>query len=103
VVGTQRGYPDVASDFCCTAIYLKGGWYGVGGTSWAAPTFAGIVNAAGSAAASSSAELTMMYEELAIPAEYAADFEDITKGAMQCTVGFNECAGIGSPRTYAGK
>ncbi|MFZ0229273.1 MAG: hypothetical protein WAL41_20540, partial [Mycobacterium sp.] len=77
--------------------------YGVGGTSWASPTFAGIVNSAGSGAAGSVPELTMMYEDLANPAEYAADFEDITKGAKKCTVGFNECAGIGSPRTYAGK
>ncbi len=103
VVGTHRGYPDVASDFCCTAIYLKGGWYGVGGTSWAAPTFAGIVNASHSAAAGSVAELTTMYDELANPAEYSAHFQDITKGATQCTAGFNECDGIGSPRTYVGK
>ena len=50
VVGTQRGYPDVASDFCCAAIYVNGGWTAVGGTSWASPTFAGIVNAAGNKA-----------------------------------------------------
>jgi kumamolisin len=33
IVGNHRGYPDVASDFCCTAIYLNGGWTSVGGTS----------------------------------------------------------------------
>ena len=27
IVGTQRGYPDVASDFCCAVIYLDGDWY----------------------------------------------------------------------------
>jgi subtilase family serine protease len=26
IVGSHRGYPDVASDFCCAAIYLQGGW-----------------------------------------------------------------------------
>jgi subtilase family serine protease len=103
IVGTQRGYPDVASDFCCAVIYLEGGWYSVGGTSWASPTFAGIVNAAGSKHKSTAAELTMMYNELANPAEYAADFYDITQGAAQCTVGWDLCAGIGSARTYAGK
>lgn len=103
VVGTQRGYPDVASDFCCAPIYLDGAWYSVGGTSWAAPTFAGIVNAAGNKAKGSVAELTMMYNELANPTEYAEDFYDITEGAQQCTVGFDECTGIGSARTYAGK
>ena len=103
VVGTHRGYPDVASDFCCAAIYVQGGWYSVGGTSWASPTFAGIVNAAGHKAKGSLAELTMMYNELANPTAYAADFFDITQGNSLCIVGFDECVGIGSPRTYAGK
>lgn len=103
VVGTQRGYPDVASNFCCAAIYVQGGWRSVGGTSWSSPTFAGIVNAAGHKAKGSVAELTMMYNELANPTEYATDFFDITQGNSLCRVGFDECAGIGSPRTYAGK
>jgi subtilase family serine protease len=103
VVGSHRGYPDVASDFCCAAIYVQGGWYSVGGTSWASPTFAGIVNAAGHKAKGSLAELTMMYNELANPTAYAADFFDITQGNSLCTTGFDECVGIGSPRTYAGK
>ncbi len=103
VVGTQRGYPDVASNFCCAAIYVQGGWRSVGGTSWSSPTFAGIVNAAGHKAKGSVAELTMMYNELANPTEYATDFFDITQGNSLCSTGFDECAGIGSPRTYAGK
>ncbi len=103
VVGTQRGYPDVVSDFCCAPIYLEGGWYSVGGTSWASPTFAGIVNAAGHKAKGSVAELTMMYDVLADPTEYATDFYDITQGSSECTVGFDQCSGIGSARTYAGK
>jgi kumamolisin len=103
IVGTHRGYPDVASDYCCAAIYLQGGWYSVGGTSWASPTFAGIVNAAGNKQQSSVDELTWMYSELANPGEYAADFNDITQGASQCKVGWDLCAGIGSPRTYVGK
>ena len=102
VVGTHRGYPDVASDFCCAAIYLQG-WYSVGGTSWSSPTFAGIVNAAGNRQKSSVAELTMMYNELANPTEYSADFNDITQGDSRCMVGFDQCTGIGSPRTYVGK
>jgi kumamolisin len=103
IVGTQRGYPDVASDFCCAPIYLEGAWYSVGGTSWASPTFAGIVNAAGNQQQSTMDELTWMYGELANSTEYAADFYDITKGASQCMVEWDLCAGIGSPRTYAGK
>jgi kumamolisin len=103
VVGTQRGYPDVASDFCCASIFVQGSWFSVGGTSWSSPTFAGIVNAAGSLAKGSVAELTMLYNDLANPTEYAADFYDVTQGDSRCTVGFDLCTGIGSPRTYAGK
>ncbi len=103
IVGTHRGYPDVASNFCCAAIYLQGGWYSVGGTSWASPTFAGIVNAAGNKQKSSKAELTMMYGELANQTEYNADFNDITQGGSSCKAGFDKCTGIGTPKTYAGK
>jgi subtilase family serine protease len=103
IVGTHRGYPDVASDFCCAGVYLQGKWYSVGGTSWASPTFAGIVNAAGNKQQSSVDELTWMYSELANSSEYVADFNDITRGDPRCKVGFDECTGIGSPRTYAGK
>jgi subtilase family serine protease len=103
IVGTHRGYPDVASDYCCAAIYLQGGWYSVGGTSWGSPTFAGIVNAAGNKQTSSKNELTWMYNELANPTEYKADFNDITQGDSRCKVGFDQCTGIGSPRTYVGK
>jgi subtilase family serine protease len=103
IVGTHRGYPDVASDFCCAPVYLQGGWLSVGGTSWASPTFAGIVNAAGNKEQSSGDELTWMYSELANQTEYEADFYDITQGATQCKVGWDLCAGIGSPRTYTGK
>src|SRR5271165_2610497 len=103
IVGTHRGYPDVASDFCCAPIYLKGGWLAVGGTSWAAPTFAGIVNAAGNKQQSSRDELTGIYSELSNPAEYKADFNDIKQGDKRCKAGWDLCAGVGSPRTYAGK
>jgi kumamolisin len=103
IVGSHRGYPDVASDYCCAAVYLHGGWTSVGGTSWASPTFAGIVNAAGNKQQSSLDELNMMYTELANPTEYQADFNDITQGDSRCKVGFDRCTGIGSPRTYVGK
>jgi kumamolisin len=103
VVGTQRGYPDVAADFCCAPIYLQGAWYSVGGTSWATPTWAGIVNAAGHKAKGSVIELTAIYNELANSTQYKSFFNDITQGASQCGVGFDKCTGIGSPRTYAGK
>jgi len=61
------------------------------------------VNAAGSKAKGSVAELTMMYNELANPTEYSDDFNDITLGGSECVVGFDKCTGIGSAKTYAGK
>jgi kumamolisin len=103
IVGTHRGYPDVASDYYPANIYVEGGWYTVGGTSWASPTFAGIVNAAGSLQTSTNNQLTMMYNELANQTEYQADFNDITTGDPHCKTGWDLCAGIGSAKTYVGK
>ena len=103
IVGNQRGYPDISSDFCCAGIVVEGGWYSVGGTSWSSPTMAGIVNAAGNKAKGSVAELNMIYGELANPTEYSADFNDITLGGSLCVAGFDKCTGIGSPKTYVGK
>lgn len=103
IVGTKRGYPDVASDYCCAAIYLEGGWTEVGGTSWASPTFAGIVNAAGLLNKSTNAELTMIYNEYANSKQYKKAFNDITTGNSLCVVGWDICAGVGSPHTYKGK
>jgi len=103
IVGTQRGYPDISSNFCCAGIVVDGGWYSVGGTSWSSPTMAGIVNAAGNKAKGSVAELNMIYGELANPGEYSADFNDITSGGSLCITGFDKCTGVGSPKTYVGK
>jgi kumamolisin len=103
IVGSNRGYPDVASDFCCAAIYLQGQWGAVAGTSWSSPTFAGIVNAAGGKMKSTHDELTVIYKEYTIKKEYKADFYDITQGDSRCKVGWDLCAGVGSPRTYKGK
>jgi kumamolisin len=102
IVGNFRGYPDVASDFCCAAIYLQG-WGEVGGTSWATPTFAGIVNAAGHLSKSTNQALTLAYGEYANGSAYKGPFYDITTGDPNCKTGWDICAGIGSPRTYKGK
>jgi subtilase family serine protease len=103
IVGSKRGYPDVAADYCCAAIYLNGQWGAVGGTSWSSPTFAGIVNAAAGQMKSTHDELTAIYKEYTIKKEYKADFFDITQGDSHCKVGWDLCAGVGSPRTYKGK
>jgi kumamolisin len=102
IVGTQRGFPDVGSDFCCAPIYLQG-WTSVGGTSWGTPTVAGIVNAAGVIAPTSFDAHVALYKEFANPKQYKAWYYDITQGDPACTAGWNLCAGIGSLRTYHGK
>lgn len=102
IVGSNRGTPDVASDFCCAAIYLQG-WGSVGGTSWSSPTFAGIVNAAGQLKKSTHEELAMIYREYANKQQHKAYFNDITTGDSRCKVGWDVCAGVGSPKTYKGK
>jgi subtilase family serine protease len=107
IVGTHRGFPDVASDFCCAAIYLQG-WGEVGGTSWSSPTMAGIVNAAGLLKKSTHDELTKIYNEYGSGRwgglyRTRAPFYDITTGDPSCVVGWDLCAGVGAPRTYKGK
>lgn len=102
IVGSHRGYPDVASDFCCAAIYQQG-WGSVGGTSWSSPTFAGIVNAAGSLKKSTAAELSLIYGVYANKNLYKHLYYDITTGDSRCVTGWDICAGVGSPRTYKGK
>jgi kumamolisin len=110
IVGSQRGVPDVAADanpntgvwVLDTLVYGPGTWYVVGGTSVSSPTVAGIVNAAGSFASSSAAELDSIYK---IP----FGFTDISVGncgpymGTWATPGWDFCTGVGSPRTYFGK
>ncbi len=104
IVGTQRGFPDVAADFCCAPIYLQGQWGAVGGTSWATPTVAGIMSSAGRLAPSSQAGLTALYNEYANGQAYNKDyFYDVTLGDPSCKIGWDICTGVGSPRTYNGK
>ena len=69
IVGAHRGTPDIASDanpatgvWVWNSAYVGfGAWFIVGGTSVSSPTWAGIVNAAGSFASSSQDELTQLY------------------------------------------
>jgi len=111
IVGSHRGTPDIsseASNVSYVAIYSElgcGGWCGVGGTSVASPTLAGIINAAGEFNGSTNAELTEAYKEYGVKKEYKEYFTDITRGSngYQCKKGWEYCTGIGSPLTYGGK
>ncbi|HEY5102729.1 MAG TPA: hypothetical protein VII70_08095 [Steroidobacteraceae bacterium] len=115
LVGADRGTPDMAfvADgrtgvwiYDTFAINGTGGtWYIASGTSVSAPGLAGLVNAAGSFAASTDAELTMVYGNLGV----ARDFHDITNGDCGLYAGFlalkgwDFCTGVGSVAGIAGK
>jgi subtilase family serine protease len=117
IVGTKRGAPDLSSDanpntgvwvydsFPQYGEFYPSNWWIVGGTSVSSPTLAGIVNNAGSFNASSNAELTEIYKNLGV----AADFNDITYGACNyymssyAVTGYDLCTGVGSPKGKVGK
>jgi len=110
-VGSVRGVPDVAAladpDNSVWVLDNEypggGGWFSVGGTSLATPTWAGIVNAAGSFAKSTNAELTTLY------GDKATDFKNTTYGFCgpynwySASTGWDFCTGNGSPVGYTGK
>jgi kumamolisin len=115
IVGNARGVPDISFDsnpitgawvFDSTPVQGAGsGWFIVGGTSLAAPSLAGIVNAAGSKLASSQSELSLMYSNMSV----TTDFNDIKTDFCGPTAGFigklgwDPCTGIGSVKGKLGK
>ncbi|HKM73027.1 MAG TPA: S53 family peptidase [Stellaceae bacterium] len=108
IVGTRRGTPDVAADADPSTgvwIYSSSSWYIVGGTSVAAPVWAGIVNSAGSFSASSPSELATVYANMA----NGSDFTDIVHGSCGpnegylAVAGWDFCTGVGSPAGKGGK
>jgi kumamolisin len=102
IVQSRRGTPDVAADADPTTgvwVYSYPYWYVVGGTSVAAPVWAGIVNSAGRFAPSTQSELASAYAGLG----NASVFTDITLGSCGpnqgylAAAGWDFCTGIGSP------
>ncbi len=109
IVGSQRGTPDIAFDADPdTGVWVydsssgTGIWYIVGGTSVAAPSLAGIINAAGGFATSSAIELAKIY---AAP----AGFRDVASGNCGPYGGYlsvgkwDFCTGLGRPLTLKHK
>jgi kumamolisin len=117
VVGAYRGVPDVSFVAASQQSYgiwmydsvpLDGspsGWVLVAGTSVAAPSIAAIVNRAGNFAASSAAELSIIYSNYT----NKADWTDITLSlcgydiTYSASKGYDFCSGVGVPKGYAGK
>jgi subtilase family serine protease len=124
ITNGRRGTPDVAAVANpYTGVYVYntfpedftffGDWWIVGGTSVAAPTWAGVLNWADTANAvwpvSTQAELTKLYTDSTVPANYAASFRDISYGfcnyymSTRDAANYDLCTGLGSPVTRAGK
>jgi len=80
-------------------------WNIFGGTSVAAPLWAGIVNHAGQFSASTAAEETLIYGN----AKTASAFRDVTYGTCgyyegwTAASGWDPCSGNGAPLGSAGK
>jgi subtilase family serine protease len=113
IVGKFRGIPDVAlvadPD---TGVWIYDStayngtvldWATVGGTSVASPATAAIVNNAGHFSPSSAKELTKIYANLGV----AANFTDITTGTCNNgstdLTGWDYCTGVGTPLGRVGK
>ena len=117
-VGSHRGANDVAFDanpntgvlvYDSTPLYSEAGWWTVGGTSLGTPAWAGVVNLASVAngvAAGSQAENARLYDSLDTTGTYAEAFRDITSGddgRTECTEGWDQPTGLGSPLGLTGK
>jgi kumamolisin len=108
IVQTRRGTPDVAAVADPSTgvwIYESPYWYIVGGTSVAAPVWAGIVNSANSFSATSASELAIVYANQG----NASDFTDVVHGSCGPNQGYlgvtgwDFCTGVGSPLGKTGK
>lgn len=104
IVQNSRGTPDVAADADPSTgvwVYSGGSWYIVGGTSVAAPVWAGIVNSAGGFLLSSQSELTKVYASYGTT-DVAAGSCGPNQGYL-ASPGWDFCTGLGSPVGLAGK
>jgi hypothetical protein len=111
-----RGVPDIAFDADPnTGVWVldsvpmdgqggPGAWWIFGGTSVAAPSLAGVVNAAGHFYTSTATELGVIYAFSNL-----GTFKDVTAGfcgpyaGYLAGSGYDFCTGVGSPIGYSGK
>ena len=104
IAGARRAVPDIAADAdpaSGVAIFFHGAWlpYQAAGTALPAALIAAMVNASGSHAGSSGAELTRLYSEIG-----SADFFDIVQGSngYSCVPGYDFVTGVGAPNGIGG-
>ena len=115
-LGGARGVPDMSADsnpdtgmWVIDTFPYEGqftGWFIVGGTSAATPILAGVVNAGGFFAKSTSSLLTYLYPQKGAGVG-AQNFTDITYGGCGpyasafSSYGWDLCTGLGTPRNLA--
>ncbi len=108
----MRGVPDIAYQASSRTGVLvydagEGGWFVVGGTSCGAPQWAGLVAMADQIKGSDVGFINpALYSIANNPAQYAADFHDITTGNNQldssipgysASTGWDAVTGLGTP------
>ena len=111
-IGQMRGVPDVAFQASARTgplVYdsFDGGWFIIGGTSCSSPQFAGLVAIADQIAGHGLGLINpTLYKLAANPADYAADFYDVTTGNNQAdpdvpgypaSPGWDPVTGLGTP------
>ncbi len=98
----KRTVPDVSADANPStgyAIYSAGGWVEYGGTSCAAPMWAGFTALHDQSAGSRAGNINPALYSVAGGSGYASDFHDITSGgngAFRAGKGYDEVTGLGS-------
>ncbi|HEX8732414.1 MAG TPA: S53 family peptidase [Ktedonobacterales bacterium] len=108
----KRGVPDVAAAAdpqTGLAIYIAGQWTLAGGTSAAAPLWAGVMAVANQVAGKPLGYINPSLYKIAASSQYSSAFRDITQGdnsysdkgvtvqGYQATTGWDPTTGLGSP------
>ncbi|MDE3228501.1 MAG: S53 family peptidase, partial [Chloroflexota bacterium] len=108
----KRGVPDVAAAAdpnTGLAIYVAGQWTLAGGTSAAAPLWAGVMAVANQVAGKPLGYINPALYKIAASSQYSSAFRDITQGnntfsdkgmtvqGYQATTGWDPTTGLGSP------
>lgn len=119
---SARSTPDISFDADPNSgVYVYdsdaiggGGYYIVGGTSVSSPALAGIVNNANNRMSQATGpsggyyipgELNLLYSQYNSNRNYTGYFYDVTTGSNgnPAGKGYDQCTGLGSPRTLNGK
>lgn len=105
--GTDRLVPDVASvadPNTGAFLVLNGSTITIGGTSWSAPTWAGICALINQARVAAGQPTLPYLNALIYPLNGAGAFHDITQGsngAYKAGPGYDMCTGLGTPNVAA--